>query len=318
MLFDMHFRMLDLINRLQWRHLRLIKAIGEYGQLSIAAERLSITQPAASRMLAETEAMVGQPLFERHPKGMVPTAIAEVLIRHAANLLLGLAETASEVSAFSSGKTGTVRVGSVTGAAVAYVVPAIQSLKQDAKGAEVYVDVGPSDALMEGLLNGNYDFILSRVPADQDARKFEIMRGKVESVEFLVRPGHPLLFKGRPSLRDLGGYSWVIQPAGTPMRQAVEEAFIAQAIPLPDEIVNTTSLLVMIAYLQTSDSISPISSEVGDLIRKTGAGGMKTISISESIVITPYHLIQRKSVITSPLAHRLRDLVIEALSAGIK
>jgi transposase len=115
-------------------------------------------------MLAEIEAMVGQRLFERHPKGMVPTSIAEVLIRHATSLLRGLAATASEVGAFSSGKTGTVRVGSVTGAAVAYVVPAIQSLKQDANGAEVYVDVGPSDALMERLLNGDYDFILSRIP----------------------------------------------------------------------------------------------------------------------------------------------------------
>ena len=313
----MLFQMQDLINRLQWRHLRLIHAISEYGQLSFAADRLSITQPAASRMLAEIETMVGQRLFERHPKGMVPTAIAEVLIRHATSLLRGLAATASEVGAFSSGKTGTVRVGSVTGAAVAYVVPAIQSLKQDAKGAEVYVDVGPSDALMEGLMNGDYDFILSRIPSDLDARQFEILQGRVETVEFLVRPGHPLLTIDQPSLQDLDGYTWVVQPAGTPMRQAVEEAFIAQAIAIPEEIVNTTSLLVMIAYLQTSDSISPVSSEVADLIRKSGAGGMKTIAVRQSIIISPYHLIQRKSGITSPLAHRLRDLVITALSAGL-
>ncbi|MGB3246288.1 MAG: LysR family transcriptional regulator, partial [Sulfitobacter sp.] len=271
--------MQDLINRLQWRHLRLIHAISEYGQLSVAAERLSITQPAASRMLAETEAMIGQRLFERNPKGMVPTAIAEVLIRHAKSLLRGLAATASEVSAFSAGKTGTVRVGSVTGAAVAYVVPAIQSLKQDAKGADVSVDVGPSDALMEGLLNGDYDFILSRIPPELDARQFDVMQGRAETVEFLVRPGHPLLQISTASLRDMAGYSWVIQASGTPMRQAVEEAFIAKRIKLPDEIVNTTSLLVMIAYLQTSDSISPTSSEVADLIQRSGAGGMKTIKL---------------------------------------
>ena len=313
----MLFQMQDLISRLQWRHIRLIYAIGEHGQLSVAADRLSITQPAASRMLAEVEAMVGQKLFERHPKGMVPTSIAEVLIPHATSLLRGLAATASEVGAFSSGKTGTVRVGSVTGAAVAYVVPAIQSLKQDAKGAEVYVDVGPSDTLMEGLMNGDYDFILSRIPPDLDARQFEILQGRVEIVEFLVRPSHPVLKIDQPSLEDLDGYNWVIQPSGTPMRQAVEEAFIAQAIALPEEIVNTTSLLVMIAYLQTSDSVSPVSSEVADMIRKSGAGGMKTIAVRQSIIISPYHLIQRKSGIASPLAHRLRDLVITALSAGL-
>jgi DNA-binding transcriptional LysR family regulator len=309
--------MQDLINRLQWRHLRLIHSINEYGQISIAADRLSITQPAASRMLAEVEAMVGQRLFIRNPKGMEATAIAKVLIRHAASLLRGLAATATEVNAFSLGKTGTVRVGSVTGAAVAYVVPAIQALKQDAKGADVHIDVASSAALMEGLLNGDYDFILSRIPPDLDARRFEVMQGRVETVEFLVRPGHPLILTERPNLTHLAGYSWVIQASGTPMRQAVEESFIAHKIALPDEIVNTTSLLVMIAYLQTSDSISPISSEVAELIRRSGAGGMKTITVRQSIIISPYHLIQRKAGITSPLAHRLRDLVIDSLSAGL-
>ncbi len=53
--------MQHLINRLQCRHLRLLNAINELGQLSAAAERLSITQPAASRMLADVEAMVEQP-----------------------------------------------------------------------------------------------------------------------------------------------------------------------------------------------------------------------------------------------------------------
>ena len=308
--------MQELVNRLQWRHLRLIHAIGEYGQLSVAADRLSITQPAASRMLAEVEAMVGQRLFDRHPKGMVPTPIAQVLIRHAESLLRGLATAASEVSAFSSGKTGSVQVGSVTGAAVAYVVPAIQALKQIVSGADIHVNVAPSDTLMEGFLNGEYDFILSRIPPGLDPRRFEILHGRAETVEFLVRPGHPLLDVERPSLQDLYGYAWVIQPDGTPMRLAVEEAFIAKAIALPDEIVNTTSLLVMIAYLQTSNSISPISSEVAELIRNSAAGGMKTVAIHHPIVVSPYHLVQRKSGLMSPLAHRLRDLVFAALADG--
>ncbi len=308
--------MQDLISRLKWRHLRLICAIDEHGQLSIAAERLSITQPAASRMLAEVEAMVGQPLFDRHPKGMVPTAIARVLVRHAGSLLRGLAATADEVSAFGSGKTGTVRVGSVTGAAVAYVVPAIQALKQEAEGAEVYVDVGPSDTLMEGLLSGETDFILSRIPGKLDARRFEVMQGRVETLEFLVRADHPLTKIAQSTIRDVAGYGWVAQSSGTPMRQALEDAFFTHNMALPDEIVNTTSLLVMIAYLQTSDFVSPVSSEVADLIGRTGAGRMKTVTLRQTIVIAPYHLIQRREDTASPLAQRLRDLVLAALSAG--
>ena len=306
--------MQGLLNRLQWRHLRLIHVIGAHGQLSRAAESLSITQPAASRMLAEIETELGHALFHRTPKGMTATPIGEVLIRHAGTLLQGLTATVNEVSAFGEGKTGSVRVGSVTGAAVAYLVPAVQTLKREAIGADVHIHVGPSTALIDGLMSGAFDYILSRMPPDRDIRELDIMRGRVETIEFLIRPDHPLLDLEVPTLQDLAGYGWVIQASGTPMRRAVEESFVTHNVPLPEEIVNTASLLVMIAYLQTSDCIAPVSSEVADLLRTTKAGGVRTIKTRQSLIVTPYHLIQKRNTMMSPLAERLRDLVIAALS----
>jgi hypothetical protein len=44
--------MQNLANRLQLRDFRLVQAIADTGQLALAAERLAMTQPAASRMLA--------------------------------------------------------------------------------------------------------------------------------------------------------------------------------------------------------------------------------------------------------------------------
>ncbi len=302
-----------LIQRLQWRHLRLINAIDESGQLSMAAERISITQPAASRMLAEIEDMVGQTLFVRKPKGMVPTPIGQVLIRHTVLLLRGLSATAVEVDAFAAGKTGSVRVGSVTGAAVAFVVPSVQKLRADISGADITIAVAPSEELIHGLHNGDYDFVLARVPPPHDRRQFDFMQGRSESVEFLVRCGHPLLSMKKPTLQDFRHYGWVIQGVGTPMRDAVERAYIEHDMPLPEEIINTTSLLVMIACLQSSNAISPISSEVSMLMQGTDTGGMETVRFPAPITIEPYHLIQKKQQTLSPLATRLRDLVIDAL-----
>ena len=50
--------MLHQINRLQIKDFRLILAIKQTGQLALAAELLSMTQPAASRMLAGIERAV--------------------------------------------------------------------------------------------------------------------------------------------------------------------------------------------------------------------------------------------------------------------
>lgn len=229
-------------------------------------------------------------------------------------LLRGLTSTAIDVDAFANGKTGSVRVGSVTGAAVAYV----QKLRESASGANIHISVAPSEQLIAGLLNGEFDFVLSRVPPPHDKRQIDFLQGRSETVEYLVRPDHPLLNFRSPTLKEFRNYSWVIQVVATPMREAVEQTFIEHTIPLPDKIINTTSLLVTLAYLQNSDAVSPVSSEVAELLENSVAGGMATVNFPAPITIQPYHLIQKKDEILSPVATRLRDLLIEALQSEPK
>ena len=159
----MFFMPEKLANRLLPKHFSLIRAIADYGQLSLAANALSITQPAASRMLAEIERHVGASIFARTPKGMEPTAIGCALARRAENLLEEIREAAREVDAIRRGLTGTVRVGAVTGGAVAFVVPAIQALKTEAGTADIHVEVAPSGPLIADLLSGQLDFVLGRI-----------------------------------------------------------------------------------------------------------------------------------------------------------
>lgn len=304
-------------NRLQLKDFRLIRAIYETGQLAIAAERMSLTQPAASRMLASIERLVGLTLFVRHPKGMTATPAGEILARNAAGLLNGLEQTLQEVTAVTSGKSGSVRVGSVTGGAVAFVVPAIQKLKANVGSADIYVDVAPSDVLIQGLIDGEYDFVLSRLPPGTDSRQFNILTGRVEIIRFLVREGHPLAGEKKLRLGDLSDYEWLMQAPRTPLRHAIEEAFLSQGLPSPQETVNTTSLLVMISYLTTSDAIAPITQEVVELLGpKVFGGRVAALDVADSVVVTPYHLISRKHQLMSPLATRLRELVFAGLATG--
>jgi DNA-binding transcriptional LysR family regulator len=306
----------NITNRLQLRDFRLIQAIYETGQLALAAELLAMTQPAASRMLANIERSIGTPVFARHPKGMTATPVGEILARNAGSLLNELENTFREVEAVGSGRAGTARVGAVTGAAVAFVVPAIKQLKETAIGADIHIDVAPSDALIDGLLKGEYDFVLSRIPAGIDARQFVIRRGRVEVISFMVRSGHPLAGRDGVQLDDLAGYEWIIQAPHTPLRHAVEEAFVSKKIQPPREIVNTTSLLVMIAYMANTDAIGPVVREVAGLLDTGLSGhGLVALEIDEPIIVYPYHLISRRGHLMSPLAIQLRELVFERLQS---
>ena len=82
-----------------------------------------------------------------------------------------------------------------------------------------------------------------------------------------------------------------------------------------DLIVNTTSLLVMISYLESTDAIAPVSHEVAQLLAPEGANrSLVALDPRTPIVISPYHLISYRNRAMSPLAEKLMELVAEGLS----
>ena len=83
--------------------LRLIHEIALHSQLQMAAESLAMTQPAASRMLAEAERRIGAPLFIRQPKGMEPTEIGTTVLRRARVILREMASIEADVRALRGG-----------------------------------------------------------------------------------------------------------------------------------------------------------------------------------------------------------------------
>ena len=71
---------------LKLRQLQLIVDVADTGQVVAAAQRLNMTQPAASRMLSELEHLLGVKLTARHPRGVNLTAAGTRLAELARSL----------------------------------------------------------------------------------------------------------------------------------------------------------------------------------------------------------------------------------------
>lgn len=299
---------------LKINHMRLISAIAEHGQLGRAAEALAITQPAASRMLADIEGSIGAPLFERHAKGLTPTLIGRAIVQRSSGILLELRDLSREVEELKHGKGGSTSVGAVTGAAVGFVIPAVQQLKAVSPKAEININVEISPILVRDLIEGRNDFVLARLSPEADINEFDIQPARTESVRLVVRDDHPLADATEVSIQDLSPYEWVMQTHRAPLHEAVNNAFLAVGAQVPENITYTTSLLAIIAILTSSTSIAPMASEVSDLLigRQVGAR-LKVLPLREPIVMSPYYLLQMKARRLSPLASRLKALVLAQL-----
>jgi LysR family transcriptional regulator for metE and metH len=82
----------DAPERLEVRHLKLMRAVAEAGGVTRAAGRLHLSQSAVSHQLLALERDLGARLFDRVGKRMVPTAAGAHLVEAARRLLCELAE----------------------------------------------------------------------------------------------------------------------------------------------------------------------------------------------------------------------------------
>ena len=302
---------MDIAHRMKPAHLALILKIAETQQLQLAAQAMAMSQPAASRILADFERTIGSRLFTRHPKGMELTLAGAAFVRHA-RVILGEVQTLeSELQNLRLGALGNVRVGSVTGPAVGCLMPAVQAVLDQSPDLEINVDVAPSVELVRMLEEGRYDFILGRIPPTHDSRGFHVYPARTEVVVLMVHGTHPMAGRGDVDLAELTAYPWVMQQRGMPIRQAVEAAFHAEGVPIPSRVLNSSSLLVALSQMARGQAIAPQSQEVKDLLVHADVGAnVDTLTLRCPMIVPSYFVIRDRSRKLSRGADRLFQEVL--------
>jgi DNA-binding transcriptional LysR family regulator len=299
--------------RLKLRHLQLLAALDESRNLNRSAEAMGITQPAASRLLAEIEAIVGEPIFLRRPRGVEPNALGEILARRARTVLMDLARAATELNGLRSGMGGTLSIGAVTGPAVDLVGRAVEAVQSQESALQVTVEVDTSAPLVARLLEGRLDFVLARIPPEMGPEALSYREIGEEELCFLVRTGHPLLRRRALSLRDLRDFPWVMQPPGTLLRRRVDLLFMRLEVPQPERVLNTSSVLLTLASLSRGAAIGVISASVAEVFAPKGQfRRLPPLRDAPGLAVEPFGLIHLSERPLSPPARRL-FAAVEAL-----
>lgn len=297
---------------LRLNHLRMIVALDDLQRVSRAAQVMNMSQPAASRLIAEMETIMGVKLCERLPRGVELTAYGAALARRARTILFEVHDADREIADLKSGKGGTVFLGAVTAPAIDLAVPAVRKMRTTHPNVEISVQVETSTVLARELLASRHDFIIARIPDDLNPRLFRSRVIGVEKACLIVRRGHPLLGEGPIQFDQMVDFDWVMQPSGSLLRRVIENHFLRRNIPPPGRILNTSSLLLTLIMVAGSDSIAPVSMEVAQFIRgeRGLAGAVDIVPIDFDLEVQPYSLITLANRALSPAARILHDLVL--------
>ncbi len=298
---------------LSLRHMRMIVALDDHGRVSAAAQVMNISQPAASRIIAEMESALEVKLAERLPRGIQLTPYGKALAKRARSILLEMREADREISELKAGKGGSVFLGAVTAPAIELAVPAIREIRRLYPRIEITMQVETSNVLARELIASRHDFIIARIPDDLNPRLFEARVIGIEKACLIVRRDHPLTAEGGTvGLDRTAAYDWVFQSGGSPLRQAIEANFLNRNTPLPERILNTSSLLLTLVMVAQSDAIAPVSVQVARFIQGAEGlcGAIDVVATEFDIEVRPYSLITVRNRVLSPAARMLYDLIL--------
>ena len=145
--------------------LRTLALVVELGAFSRAAERLGVSQPAASQHVRQLEDALGVRLVERIGKRTRATRAGEALLVHARRIAADLDAAEAEMTRFRDGVVERVRIG--TGAtACIYLLPAVLGrLKRRFPDLQISVRTGDTRDMALAIEANELDVGLVTLPA---------------------------------------------------------------------------------------------------------------------------------------------------------
>ena len=299
-------------SRLKTRHLLLLLHLYEQRSVVRAAEAANMTQPAASKLLAEMEDMLGVQLFERHARGVEPTWYGQVLIRRARSALSEIGRAHDEIAALRAGRMGQASIGTVVNPGTTLVPQAIAAVKRDFPEILIRVEMDYSRPLVAKLLDGQLDIVIGRIMGPEGVGELEFEPLADEPHSVIVRTGHPLAERGKVNHADLVDYGWIMPPAASVLRNRLDSVFLEHGLSPPSSIVETSALPVIIHLLRHSDMLAALPAESVAPYLQTGQ--MQALPIDLGVRMDYFGIIRRRDQQLSPGAER----VLGALRAAAR
>jgi DNA-binding transcriptional LysR family regulator len=296
------------LRRLKPAQLRLLAELERTSALGLAATRIGVAQPAASRLVAEMEAQLGLTLHERRGRGMVLTPVGQALARRAARIEIELSDAAREIVEAATGRAGVVRAGAVTGPALSLVMPTLIGLQRELPEFRAEVTVATSVTLCDQLREGRLDFALARLSPGETQLEARVIAG--EPLSLVVRRGHPLLVRPILSADDLLAYDWVMGDDETLLTQTVISRLTELGMGRPTRRISTSSFLFTLALLNQTDAIAPLATPVVNSFAGNPSIPFVSLPVDLGLAVAPFSLVTRIGAQMTPSAQRLIDAIL--------
>lgn len=209
--------------------IRLAVACAQSGSLTAAAREAHLALAAASRRVRDLEQALGEPLFERHARGLAATAAGRVFVKHGLALLQTLDQLGVELADMRQGIARHIRLCASTAAINQFLPPLLARYAQLQPHIRVELEEQVSDAVVTALREGRADlgvFVEGPETTGLQARLF-----RTDELVLVLPAKHRLAGRTALAFAEALDEDWISLDTGAAMLQKQQQAALAANKP---------------------------------------------------------------------------------------
>ena len=231
------------------RQLQYFLAAARTLHFSRAAEELFVTQPTLSHQIAELEAQLGTPLFDRTAKSVRLTQAGEVLLAYAKR---GLGEMEAGIGALEELEglqRGLLRIGVTQSFLRKLMPPILGQFMQRYPSVRLSVDEMTAGEIEKRLADGELDLGIAFAPALLEDTEIETILQ--ERLLLVTGRTHRFAARRRVRMRELAGEPLALFGKEYSTRHLLERYFKEAGIE-PDVVCSANAIDVMLGIAKES------------------------------------------------------------------
>lgn len=243
------------VGRLAQRHITIVPQIGDHRSETSAARYLGISQPAVNAALRDLEQALGEALFARTSRGMVPTIVGEIVIRAFKLYASEVRSLEGDLAQREGEIRGSLAVGCLPLSGAGLLASVAERFSQRYPDIRLAVMEAHYEALLNALICGEIDLVVGTLHPAPHAQVVQrpLLTDHLVAV---VRAGHPLARQSGLAVGALEHAQWIVPFRRTSTHNTFEKAMLKAGLSTPQGAIEANSVATARAVLQQSDRVS--------------------------------------------------------------
>lgn len=200
--------------------------VAKYKKISLAAEKLFVSQPAVTQTIQKLEEQLGGNLLVRTKSGIELTEIGKMLYDFASESIETLDNVEYRFSRYENLEEGTIKIRTGSNVAKLILYDALERFSQDYPNIKVEIATGAPNQSIEMLHTGEIDIVLLYLPYDTEYSNIETIECVEKEYVFAMSKKYAKDNKVHISkIEDLNNYSLIVPKKKSAIRSMFDEKF---------------------------------------------------------------------------------------------